>query len=199
MRLAAVGFAPAQPRAVSGGDGRLRPTVGSVLAAETRRLADAGVESPRLEAELLLAETLAVNRAWLVAHRDDPLAEAVTQTLMAYVRRRLAGEPVAWILGRREFWSLDFEVTRDTLIPRPETELLVELALQRLPANAAAEVADLGTGTGALAVCIARERPLSRVTATDLSEAALAVAARNAARLAPGRVAAAIADGWGGR
>src|SRR3546814_10230550 len=97
----------------------------------------------------------------------------------ALLERRAAGEPVAYITGRRGFWSLDLEVTPATLIPRPETELLVELALQRLPAVAACRVADLGTGSGAIALAIAHERPRARVVATDASAAALAVAQRN--------------------
>ncbi|GAP66110.1 (protein release factor)-glutamineN5-methyltransferase [Mizugakiibacter sediminis] len=121
----------------------------------------------------------------------DEAAQAVFAALLA---RRLAGEPVAYLVGRRGFWSLELEVTPATLIPRAETERLVELALARLPADAAARVADLGTGSGAIALAIARERPRARVVATDASAEALAVARRNAARLGLGNVVFAQGD-----
>jgi release factor glutamine methyltransferase len=110
------------------------------------------------------------------------------------LERRARGEPVAYITGSRGFWSLELEVTPATLIPRPETELLVELALQRLPRDSACAVADLGTGSGAIALALASERPHCRVTATDASEAALEVARRNAARLGIGNVVFAQGD-----
>jgi release factor glutamine methyltransferase len=135
----------------------------------------------RLEAELLLVHVLGKPRSWLVAHADDVLDDAQVTAFEALVQRRHRGEPVAYITGRRGFWSLELEVTPVTLIPRPETELLVELALQRLPT--AGRIVDLGTGSGAIALAIARERPQARVMATDASRDALAVALRNAARL----------------
>lgn len=106
----------------------------------------------------------------------------------ALLARRQAGEPVAYLLGRQGFWSLELEVSPATLIPRPETELLVELALARLPAGQSLRVADLGTGSGAIALALARERPQAHVVATDASAEALTVARRNAARLGLGRV-----------
>jgi release factor glutamine methyltransferase len=151
--------------------------------AEVRQaLADAAKQlGDRLEAELLLVHVLGKPRSWLIAHADDVLDVAHAATFDHLVQRRQGGEPVAYITGRRGFWSLELEVTPATLIPRPETELLVELALERLPATA--RVADLGTGSGAIALSIARERPRVQVVATDASLDALTVAQRNAARL----------------
>ncbi len=135
---------------------------------------------PRQDAELLFAHALGRDRAWLFAHATDTLAAGEADAFEALVARRAAGEPVAYLTGRRGFWTLDLEVTPDTLIPRPETEVLVELALQRLDPDGPARVADLGTGSGAIALAIASERPLAAVVATDASKAALAVAVRNA-------------------
>jgi release factor glutamine methyltransferase len=149
---------------------------------EALRAAAAGLggDEARLEAELLLAHALQRPRSWLYAHAGDELG-AETQALFAQLlARRAGGEPVAMITGRRGFWTLDLEVDASTLVPRPETERLVELALERLPADRDAAVLDLGTGTGAIALAIARERPQARVTAVDASAAALAVAGRNA-------------------
>ena len=130
-----------------------------------------------------------LDRAGLVAHGNDELDAGQVLQLDALVRRRAAGEPVAYLTGHREFWSMDLQVTPDTLIPRPETELLVELALARIPPAADWSIADLGTGTGAVALAIARERPGCRVVATDVSAAALAVARENARILGVRQVA----------
>ena len=148
----------------------------------TRQLAEVS-ESPRLDAELLLAAALGRTRSTLHAWPERMLEPEPAARFTAWLERRRAGEPVAYILGRREFWSLELEVTPDTLIPRPETELLVELALERLPVNRPVKVADLGTGSGAIALALAAERPQARIVATDQSSAALAVAWRNAQRL----------------
>ena len=121
-----------------------------------------------LESKLLLAHVLGRDRAWLAAHGAAPLEPAQARAYDALVRRRAAGEPIAYITGRREFFGLDLEITPDVLIPRPETELLVELALRWLPAAAAARVLDLGCGSGAVALAIARERPRAAVLGTDL-------------------------------
>ncbi|WP_043695632.1 peptide chain release factor N(5)-glutamine methyltransferase [Luteibacter sp. 9133] len=134
----------------------------------------------RLEAELLLAHVLGVNRAWFFAHADDGLGADATAAFGELVRRRAEGEPVAYITGTRDFWSMTLEVGPATLIPRPETELLVELVLNRLPAGG--RVLDLGTGSGAIALAVAKERPDASVTAVDFSEPALLVARRNAER-----------------
>lgn len=145
-------------------------------------------EESRAEAELLLVEASGKDRAWLYAHGEDPLPVPVLERFRALLERRRLGEPVAQILGRREFWSLDLSVTVDTLIPRPETELLVELALQRIPEAAVLDVLDLGTGTGAIALALARERPQARITAIERDARTLEVARRNAARLGLERV-----------
>ena len=134
-----------------------------------------------VDAELLLAHVLGVSRGWLFAHADDDLAPDRQAAFDALVARRAAGEPVAYLVGLRGFWSLDLKVTPATLIPRPETELLVDLALEKLPAGRTLRVADLGTGSGAIALAIAHERPHADVVATDASAAALEVARANAA------------------
>jgi release factor glutamine methyltransferase len=158
------------------------PDVRSMLAAATQQLGE------HLDAELLLLHVVQKPRSWLFTHADDVLDRDVQAAYSALVERRVAGEPVAYVTGQRGFWSLDLEVTPATLIPRPETELLVELALQHLPLDAECRVADLGTGSGAIALAIACERPRARVIATDASVDALAVARRNAQRHAIGNV-----------
>jgi release factor glutamine methyltransferase len=144
--------------------------------------------TPRLDAEVLAMHGCGLDRAALVARGDAPLGAEQQRALDAALARRAAGEPVAYITGEREFWSLRLTVTPDTLIPRPETELLVEQALARVPDDAALTIADLGTGSGAIALALARERPACRVIATDRSAAALAVARANAARLHIGNI-----------
>lgn len=136
-----------------------------------------------VDAEWLLAHALEKPRGWLYAHADDPVDASVRQRFEALVDGRAAGEPVAYLTGTRGFWTLDLHVTADTLIPRAETERLVELALARLAPDEASRVADLGTGSGAIALAIASERPRARVVAIDASAAALEVARRNAAHL----------------
>ncbi|NUS38996.1 MAG: peptide chain release factor N(5)-glutamine methyltransferase [Lysobacter sp.] len=140
------------------------------------------------DAELLLAHALGASRSWLFAHGGDPLPAELEERFGALVARRGAGEPVAYLVGHRGFWSLDLIVTPDTLVPRPETELLVEVALERLPPARRLRVADLGTGSGAIALALARERPHAHVVATDASSAALAVARANAAHNQLGNV-----------
>lgn len=137
-------------------------------------------DSPRLDAEILLAKALDVPRSYLIAHPDDRLDAAGVARFSQQLMKRLDDVPIAYLVGRREFWSLELMVTPATLVPRPETELLVELALQALPRHEPRRVADLGTGSGAIALAIAHERPLSEVIATDASAAALDVAAENA-------------------
>ena len=150
------------------------------LLRDARARLDAG------EAEALLAHVLGRSPAWLFAHGDEVLREDAAAAFRALVERRAAGEPVAYLVGRRGFWTLDLAVTPATLIPRPETELLVELALARMAPDAA--VVDLGTGSGAIALALASERPRARVVATDASLDALAVARDNATRLGLARV-----------
>ena len=137
----------------------------------------------RREAELLLAHTLNVSRAWLVAHANDEVDDAKRTAFEALIARRARGEPVAYLTGTRGFHSLELRITPDVLIPRPETELLVDLALERIPHDADLHIADLGTGSGAVALALAHARPHAHVVATDASEAALDVARDNAQRL----------------
>lgn len=138
---------------------------------------------PALEARILLAHTLGWRRTELITRDDEPLGEPEVLAFHALETRRAAGEPIAQLIGSREFYGLQFEVTPDVLIPRPETELLVETALAAIEGVSAPRVLDLGTGSGAIAIAIASARPDARVWALDRSEHALAVAARNAARL----------------
>lgn len=137
----------------------------------------------RLEAQILLGHALGKSRVWLIAHDSEALAPRQTDLFHKLLERRLAGEPVAYLLGEREFFGLPFRVTPAVLIPRPETELLVELALVHLPPDRPFRVLDLGTGSGAIAIAIARHRPLAKVTAVEYSSASLEVARANAARL----------------
>lgn len=147
-----------------------------------KQLADLS-DSARLDTELLLCHAMAVARSYLHAHPEEPITTDAEQYFQQLLARRVAGEPVAHLRGEAEFWSLPLEVTADTLIPRPETELLVELALERIPEKEAWQLADLGTGTGAIALALAKERPRSQILAMDLSVAALAVAGRNLQQL----------------
>jgi len=156
--------------------------------------ADRATNEARREAELLLQHALRVDRAWLFAHADDEVAAVLAGQFRCYVSRRAEGEPIAYITGRREFFGLDLVVTPDVLIPRPETELLVERALERIAHDAEARIADLGTGSGAIALALAHERPHARVLATDASDAALAVARSNAQRLTLANVEFALGE-----
>lgn len=139
----------------------------------------------RTEAAYLLRAATGASHAYLIAHAEEALTETQSVRYFELVRRRRQGEPVAYLVGRREFYGIDIEVDTSVLIPRPETELLVDLALERLPANATARVLDLGTGSGAIAVALATLRPQIDLVAVDCSAAALAVAQRNFRRLLP--------------
>ena len=136
----------------------------------------------RVDAEWLLAHSMQTPRSWLFAHSGDAVPAEAAVRFAALLARRQAGEPVAYLTGSQGFWTLDLAVSPATLVPRPETELLVERALARIPVNSASHVADLGTGSGAIALAIAKERPHTAVIATDASAAALEVARGNAAR-----------------
>jgi release factor glutamine methyltransferase len=164
-----------------------RQTVSDVLHTATTLLARAS-ESPRLDAELLLEHVTGLNRTQFRAAPERELPVQAAWSFQQLVKRRMQGEPIAYIRGHQEFWSLLFEVTPAVLIPRPETELVVERALTHIDAGAACRLLDLGTGSGAIALAIASERPQTIVTAVDQSKDALAVATRNAARLQLPRV-----------
>lgn len=152
-----------------------------------------------IDAEWLLAHALSQSRAWLFAHRDDPVPALIATTFDALVARREAGEPVAYLTGEQGFWSFVLRVTPETLIPRPETERLVEEALARLSSDTASldrpmRIADLGTGSGAIALALAKECPQAQVVATDASAGALEVARGNAIRLGLRNVAFRLGD-----
>lgn len=174
------------------------PTIGDCVEFARQRL-------PRLEADVLTAHALAVPRSDLYAFQERPVAQAAGTRAAGWIERRASGEPVAYILGEREFWGLALEVTADALIPRPDTETLVAAALERI--GPGARVADLGTGCGAIALAIASERPGAWILATDIDPACAELCGRNAARLqlaateaGPGVavVAADLFDGIGG-
>ena len=156
--------------------------ISTVLSDATRRLEEVS-DSARLDAELLLARAIDMPRSYLFAHPEEELDALAVGRFNEALDRRLAGEPMAYITGTREFWSLDLMVTPATLVPRPETELLVDLALREIPRRAEWDILDLGTGSGAIAIAIAKERRLARVTATDASTEALDVARQNARQL----------------
>ena len=136
-----------------------------------------------LEVNLLLQHLLKVNRAWLISHDRDVLTDDQQQDFYDLLKRRLAGEPIAYILGFREFYGLPLKVTRATLIPRPDTETLVEAAFQKIAVDVAWDILDLGTGTGAVALAIAKQRPKCHLIGVDASSKALAVAIENAQNL----------------
>jgi len=161
-----------------------KQTVGDVLAealAAYNRVA-------RRDAEILLAACLGRPRAQILARPEAPVPPEAARRFAALVERRARGEPIAYLLGEKEFWSLPLRITREVLVPRPETETLVETALASCPAEEPLEVLDLGTGSGAIALALASERPRWHLTATDASEAALAVARENAHRLGLDRI-----------
>lgn len=156
--------------------------IDAAIAEAVQRLSQAS-ESPRIDAEILLCRSIDVPRAYLFAHPGDELDEAALERFRAVLERRVAGEPMAYITGTREFWSKELLVSPATLVPRPETELLVELALREIPRRGAMRILDLGTGSGAIAIALAGERPLCEITATDRSPDALAIARENARQL----------------
>jgi release factor glutamine methyltransferase len=163
----------------------IRDSVAQTLVQAAQTLSAAGCDTPRLDAEVLLGHVLGQDRAWLYAHLEHALGPDQLGDYLALIARRAEREPVAYLTGHREFFGLDFAVTSNVLIPRPETERLVEIALQILKAEASPEaraIADVGAGSGAIAVALAVHVPAAHVFATDVSAAALAVARHNAVR-----------------
>jgi len=160
------------------------PVLGDVLRRGAARLEAGGVSSARLDAEILLARVLGRDRAFLHRERDGVIDSGILENYRKLIDRRRTGEPVAYILGEKEFWSLDFFVSPAVLIPRPETELLVEESLRRFSGVSRPPLSflDVGTGSGILAVVLAKLFPASRVAASDISRDALPVAAKNARR-----------------
>jgi release factor glutamine methyltransferase len=161
--------------------------IDAVLADAVTRLVEVS-ESARLDAEILLARTIDMPRSYLFAHPEDELDERSFEQFATLLQRRADGEPMAYIMGTREFWSRELIVNAATLVPRPETELLVDLALREIPRKADWRILDLGTGSGAIAIALASERMLCQITATDVSAAALAVAEENARHLCLGNL-----------
>lgn len=157
-------------------------------------LRNANVDAYTLAAEVLLLHAIGRDRAWLYSHHDEPLTQEEVHNYFSCIDRRCAGEPTQHLTGKQEFWGLDFEVTPDALIPRPETEHLIEVALDRLAlrevragrpqknSGLGLRIADVGTGSGCIAITLSKELPEAGIYATDISAAALAVAKRNALR-----------------
>lgn len=172
----------------------LQRTTSDAIQGAASRLAACGVESARLDAEVLMAVAAGLTRAEALSARANPSSETLKR-FDAMVARRERREPVAYIVGRKEFYSLDFEVGPAVLIPRPETEMIVSAALETIGGIPAPRVVDIGTGSGAIAIAIAVNSPAAQVVATDISRDALAVAARNvAAHRVESRVTLRIAD-----
>lgn len=159
------------------------PTIDAALRAATESLADSGSDSPSLDAAVLLCHTLDKSRSYLLTWPDKSLSEQEHITFRSLIERRVKGEPIAYITGVREFWSLPLMVSPSTLIPRPDTERLVELALKKVT-NPPSHILDLGTGTGAIALALASECPLHTVWGVDIREEAKLLAEKNAQSLA---------------
>src|SRR5207253_11171329 len=155
-------------------------SIGTVLNEATRTLDANGISEPRLDAGVLMTHVIECDRAFIITHTDDPITEQQLKQFEEFVSRRAQGEPLQYITGHQEFFKLDFEVTPDVLIPRPETELIVEQVLDLFQSDALFAFADIGTGSGCLAISILHEFQNAHATAIDFSERALQVAQRNA-------------------
>lgn len=158
-------------------------TIGSILKWTEQYFGTRGIDSPRLDAEVLLSHVLGKERIYLYVHFDEPLEAPELAAYREYIKQRVARQPVAYIIGRREFMGLSFRVTPAVLVPQPDTEILVQAALDRLAAKPAARIADIGTGSGAIVLSLLYYRKELQASAVDISAAALAVAAENAASL----------------
>lgn len=153
------------------------PAVREITVREALRHASQHIDD--VDARVLMQQVLGASHAYLIIHSAQALTPGQARRFQHFIERRAAGEPVAYIIGKREFYGMDFVVTPAVLVPRPETELLVDLALERIPSSCSFRVLDLGTGSGAIALAIAKDRPLSLVTAVDISPDAVAVARLN--------------------
>jgi release factor glutamine methyltransferase len=159
-------------------------TIGNLLEDGVRALSEqAGAEEARRDVQVLLGHSLGVSRAWLTAHRDDSADAGMAGRFRMLLKQRTVGQPVAYLTGKREFYGREFDVTPDVLIPRPDTETLVEAALGKLSPKLRSDVLDLGTGSGCIAATLCLERPAARIAAVELSPSALGVARRNAEAL----------------
>jgi release factor glutamine methyltransferase len=169
---------------LTGAAGTEAPTLRSALLRGAEFLCDAGIDSAQIDAEVLLRHVLDIEKGQLYSALDEPLSAGHRLRFQKTLERRMRREPVAYITGRKEFWSLDFAVTPEVLIPRPETELLVEVALQRLKSSASRtpNILDLGTGSGIIAICLAKERLEANIVAVDIASSALEVARTNSRR-----------------
>jgi release factor glutamine methyltransferase len=169
---------------LTGAAGAAAPTLRSAIARGVGFLRDAGIDSSQIDAEVLLRQVLGIEKAQLYSALDEPLSASHRLRFQEMLERRMRREPVAYIIGRKEFWSLDFVVTSEVLIPRPETEVLVEVALDRLKSTATGtpNILDLGTGSGNIAVCLAKERLEANMVAVDIAASALEVARINSWR-----------------
>ena len=175
-------------------------TLGAILLAARKQLIHSlalEIDVAALEAHVLLGHVLSKPRAYLLAYPEVALTDSALTQFAALLTRRLQGEPIAYLIGQREFYGLVFGVTPDVLIPRPETELLVELALERIPRYRPVRILDLGTGSGAIAITLAKHRPQAQVIALDVSMRALAVAKANAAKLKTPNVSFMASDWFG--
>ena len=150
-----------------------------IILKEAQKKLDGRTHSKKLDAEILLKKTLSVSRSFLISHKHKILTNKETKEYFSLVERRLDKEPIAYIIGEKEFWSLQLKVSSATLVPRPETELLVEETVKIIPKQSQKFILELGTGCGAIAIAIAKERPLSVVVASDISMAALKIAKKN--------------------
>jgi release factor glutamine methyltransferase len=155
----------------------------TIKSAQVAAISQLQTEEAAIEVQVLLQHILKVNRAWMIVHEDDAIEPCIYENFQALIKRRLSGEPIAYILSHRDFYDLKLKVTSDTLIPRPDTETLVEVALSVISQDQTLKILDLGTGSGAIALAIATNRPKSKVTATDKSKNALNVAIENANNL----------------
>lgn len=158
----------------------MSPTIAELILDASGTLREAGVAEPRLDAGVLLAHVVQRDRTFIITHSDDPVQDDVIAEFQEVIARRASGEPVQYITGHQEFFGLDFEVSNAVLIPRPETELLVETAIELLSSDEQPFICDVGTGSGCIAISVLHQVPAARSLAIDVSERALQVAKRNA-------------------